>query len=182
MADKYLLNCECGVSHPVGVHQAGAELPCECGRTVQVPRLGELKQLPREEEAPAPANVSSGWGAGQSLVLAGLFLGVLALAIGLWAHFSMPSVQQFRRELGEFSMGQLDQWLTQASPADMYVVWTQHFEQLCERGLTPQTNQQEETILADEAQQVILRNAAFALAAVGFGVAAVGVLLTWRLV
>jgi Domain of unknown function (DUF1922) len=40
----YEVRCECGRALTVEETSAGAALPCDCGRTVQVPRLSELKR------------------------------------------------------------------------------------------------------------------------------------------
>ncbi|HTK75793.1 MAG TPA: hypothetical protein VL371_11090 [Gemmataceae bacterium] len=36
--------CECGTTHAVTAADAGAKIPCACGRTVSVPSLGKLRQ------------------------------------------------------------------------------------------------------------------------------------------
>lgn len=180
MADKYLLNCECGNRHSVGTHQAGAELKCECGQTLQVPRLGELRQLPRDEGVTSAAETTTRWEGGHSLVMAGFILGLLALGVGLWAHFSMPSVSQFRDDVGEWSKWQLDEWLAQASPKSLYQVWHQELEQLTSDGFTMMDSAGEKQVMAGEAQQEILRNTSFVLATLCFGLAIVGYFLTWR--
>src|SRR5262245_17576458 len=36
--------CECGKMHAVTAADAGAKIPCTCGRTVSVPSLGKLRQ------------------------------------------------------------------------------------------------------------------------------------------
>ncbi len=180
MADKYLLDCECAARHSVGTHQAGTELACECGRTLSVPRLGELRQLPREGGATAGAAATSRWEAGHSLVMAGLTLGLLALAVGLWAHFSMPSVSKYRDDMGERSKWYLDEWLAQASPADIYHVWQHELDLLTTDGFKLMDSAGEKQVIAGEAQQGILRNASFVLAALCFGLAVVGYFLTWQ--
>lgn len=40
---KYEVRCECGTAHSVSGADAGATLPCECGRSVEVPPLHELR-------------------------------------------------------------------------------------------------------------------------------------------
>jgi hypothetical protein len=41
---KVRLACECGQEVVVTEGSAGASLPCECGRSIKVPSLGELRQ------------------------------------------------------------------------------------------------------------------------------------------
>jgi hypothetical protein len=112
--------------------------------------------------------------------MAGSILGLLSLAVGLWAHYSMPSVTQFRSDVGEWSKGQLDEWLAQASPAALYQVWHQELDQLGKKGFTMMDSAGEKQVLAGEAQLGILRNASFVSAALSFGLAIVGYFLTWR--
>lgn len=49
---SYLVRCECGLEIPVGAASAGATLVCDCGRTVALPSLGLLKQLPQSDAPP----------------------------------------------------------------------------------------------------------------------------------
>jgi hypothetical protein len=51
MSQSYLLACECGGEIAVRTQQAGGRTICECGREVDVPKLGELRKLPA---APLP--------------------------------------------------------------------------------------------------------------------------------
>jgi len=41
---EFNVACECGKTHPVTAADAGAKIPCPCGRTVSVPSLGKLRQ------------------------------------------------------------------------------------------------------------------------------------------
>jgi hypothetical protein len=43
VASEYRVNCECGKSHQVTTGDAGSQLHCECGRTVDVPELHILR-------------------------------------------------------------------------------------------------------------------------------------------
>src|SRR4051812_49946968 len=40
----FFITCECGKNHPVTEGQAGGRLACDCGRSVAVPALGELRR------------------------------------------------------------------------------------------------------------------------------------------
>lgn len=40
---KYEMRCECGKAHAVSASDAGALIPCTCGRTVEVPPLHQLR-------------------------------------------------------------------------------------------------------------------------------------------
>jgi len=83
MSTRYLLECECGRTLPVGLRQAGSHLTCPCGKSVNVPALRELKTLP--QEAPN-AGQSKAKGAGQvwSPLTGGMFaLGIPIVLVGL---------------------------------------------------------------------------------------------------
>jgi hypothetical protein len=41
---RYPVRCECGAELSVPSSAAGGQLPCHCGRSVQVPRLSELRR------------------------------------------------------------------------------------------------------------------------------------------
>lgn len=49
MADPYLLPCACGRKTAVEPSQAGQNIECACGARVEVPTLGQLRQLERAE-------------------------------------------------------------------------------------------------------------------------------------
>lgn len=53
---NYRLNCPCGVVHSVSTSQAGQEIHCTCGNSLQVPTLRGLKELP-PIDAPGAAQV-----------------------------------------------------------------------------------------------------------------------------
>ncbi|MGN6544757.1 MAG: hypothetical protein ACTHK7_06895 [Aureliella sp.] len=50
----YRLTCPCGVAHSVSTSQAGQEIHCTCGNSLQVPTLRGLKELPPVDPATAP--------------------------------------------------------------------------------------------------------------------------------
>src|SRR5438105_7202675 len=41
---EFRVSCECGKSHTVTAAAAGAKLACQCGRSVAVPSLSELRR------------------------------------------------------------------------------------------------------------------------------------------
>lgn len=86
MSTVYLLSCSCGQQLEVDAGQAGAELTCPCGKTVVVPTVRGLKQLPLKangDQSRLPA--ASGWpvwkGAAFSL---GLLLAVAGILFAAW--------------------------------------------------------------------------------------------------
>ncbi len=60
MTVKYLLPCTCGQEVPVTTTQAGADVPCPCGRTLAVPTLLGIRQLKQVREE-RPGKQDGGW-------------------------------------------------------------------------------------------------------------------------
>ena len=88
MADFYWLPCECGERHRVGSRQAGEQIECACGRSLEVPTLGGLGELEPAEPAAAEADSKRSSGESWNLRQAGMFVGVLMLLGGLaWAVY-----------------------------------------------------------------------------------------------
>jgi hypothetical protein len=77
---KYWLTCSCDKKYKVGIHQAGNEISCDCGRSLAVPSLIKLKKLPPAfVEVDLPVVVSRSeqsrkvlWGSGCAVLLVGL--------------------------------------------------------------------------------------------------------------
>jgi hypothetical protein len=79
---KYLVNCTCGRQHTVETRQAGESIMCECGATVPVPTLRQLRQLP-EASAETASVAASGpaWGGRQRAITVSLLLAAACLAV-----------------------------------------------------------------------------------------------------
>ncbi len=59
MSNRYTLECACGAKTGVSPGQAGQELACQCGRTLSVPLLRELRQLPPFTEPTGAARAAA---------------------------------------------------------------------------------------------------------------------------
>lgn len=77
--------CECGRGVTVTAGDAGASVPCECGRTIEIPPLELFRELEREEaqtrppdEGPDPDSPSAG---GSLLVGVGGLVCLLGLGL-----------------------------------------------------------------------------------------------------
>jgi hypothetical protein len=85
MSMQYLVPCVCGERLSVTRSQAGQELICSCGKTVQVPKLREMASL-EVAAAPVPARGTRGnrpkWGMARGILAA---FG-LAFALGCFAN------------------------------------------------------------------------------------------------
>jgi hypothetical protein len=89
---RYLVPCECGLRIPVSAGQAGQAVLCACQRSVSVPKLRELRQLPEATDSqsssvapPAPA-AAGRWSPLQTIWFICLIAAVLSIvAVGLMA-------------------------------------------------------------------------------------------------
>jgi hypothetical protein len=78
---KYLLPCNCGQNVEVDAGQAGLQVSCACGATLDVPTMRGLSQL-RPAETPQAETASTpqaAWGPGQGLMFLGAVFGILGL-------------------------------------------------------------------------------------------------------
>lgn len=79
----YLLPCECSADVAVTAGQAGGRVTCrQCGRELEVPKLGNLARLPRHDAAARPGTV--GWRPAQAVVFLGAIASAGALLASLW--------------------------------------------------------------------------------------------------
>lgn len=81
MKTAYLLPCACGRELEVDVSQAGSDIVCECGSSVGVPTIRQLKQLKVSRTQPVIAAATRpGWTATQGTVFSlSLLVAIVAL-------------------------------------------------------------------------------------------------------
>lgn len=88
MSVRYLLPCSCGQTVPVGASQAGGTVRCgACEASLEVPRLGELRDLPTAEPEKAD---TGGWSFRLGVVSCFLILAGLLAAGGGWFAATEP--------------------------------------------------------------------------------------------
>ena len=109
MKKYHLFPCSCGKIHEVLPTQAGTMITCECGKTVEVPSVRELKTLPVVERAAKTTAVrpdeemllGKEGGTRQrrtgQLVFAGVFGAVFAL-YGIFLYLTRPRLPDFSPE------------------------------------------------------------------------------------
>jgi hypothetical protein len=84
---KYLVACSCGRQHTVETRQAGETIACECGATVAVPTLRQLRLLPEagdetaSEKKSTAAAAAPSWGVRQRVITLCLLAAAACLAI-----------------------------------------------------------------------------------------------------
>ncbi|QDU54443.1 hypothetical protein [Aeoliella mucimassa] len=129
MADRYLVPCQCGAQIPVGVHQAGTEIRCQCGAELKAPPLRKLRELPLEE-SDAVETPGANWSVRKAVASSLLLLGVLLVAIGVQRWSVLPTVPVYSAELAKQNFAKQ---LEDASSSDLYRFWI-NFEMSLEDG------------------------------------------------
>lgn len=129
---SYLLSCRCGRALPVEVGQAGEQIQCPCGATLDVPPLRQLRQLP--VAAAAHEAAPSRWTAGHGAIAACLVLAGLAMLAAGWSYWSEPVEQQFDPAQRTRYVESQVQGLT---PAQGWWAWVDVFRPLRQTGFTP---------------------------------------------
>src|SRR5690606_36874509 len=92
----------------------------------------------------------------------------------MWAHSSIRPLGEYQEIVGQHSTRMVDQWLDQATPADVFRVWHSEIEKLRQEGFQAEMRRDEQIVESNEAQIRILRNLGFALAGVGIAIAIAG--------
>lgn len=124
---NYLLSCSCGRQHTVSRSQAGQEITCECGNTLQVPTLRGLTSLPSADpgESPLPPRASGertawqGWrGPAIALASAGL---IISLAYCGWFSLQRSLIDTSYTADSEIAAG--NELFDLYDPEELSLVW-----------------------------------------------------------
>lgn len=134
MADKYLVPCDCGESVAAAVNQAGAEVVCQCGTTLKVPTLRQLRKLPREQDTESTAKQSGEWTPRHSTALAGVMTTVALLLWGVWLWAKQPETPQFDQMYRDVIAGDAKMMLEKGTAAQFWRHWIITSPQLIENG------------------------------------------------
>ena len=162
MATQFVLSCDCGREIPVEAGQAGDQVHCECGNAIQVPKLGQLRLLPRIQSAES----ASTWSPRKGLLTLGGLVAAVSLVIGIYFWAVTPS----RTDLDisgekEYAGGYVDA----LSPTDTWIYWQQLKTHLAAHGFEEEDSPRLAAL--DEAIERSKTNQAFA-----FGVAGLAIL------
>ena len=93
-AMRYLLPCSCGNNVTIDPSQAGMAVSCQCGKSLEVPTLREIRQLePAEDSGPARAmptkDKKAGWSAWRGAIFSvGVTILLLSLCAVVWAAYA----------------------------------------------------------------------------------------------
>ncbi len=181
MAEKYLLQCDCGKQPPVSPKQAGNRIRCECGNLLDVPTLGKLRYLPIGQENPTGKGEVRGnsptWGLRQAIASAGIIaaVGFLVAAAYFWAtEPEVPHLDPVQ------SKQELAAHLEESAPVDLWRLWQLDYSRLADRGFLVFETPERDHIQRIAAQQRLYRNGALVLAGVSALLSGVGYFLAPR--
>lgn len=118
MTIRYLLPCPCGAETHVDVSQAGETVVCQCGATLDVPTMRQLRQLECAESK--AVETGTNWGLRQGFILLALVVTVVAgTAAGyLWGVQPAPPKQDT-----EAALKVLDRQIEDMTPLQSWELW-----------------------------------------------------------
>ena len=126
MSDLYLLECGCGKQLSVGARNAGQSVRCECGNTIPVPSLRELRRLPLVQRG--ERRKPTAWSRIQGFTFAA---GSLVMAIALCVFFYYLAARiRVDMPLSPYDRFLDQKDLTSLTPEDTWLVWQafQHYD------------------------------------------------------
>lgn len=170
---KYLLTCSCGRQHTVETGQAGESISCECGATLPVPTLRQLRQLPEAREA-QPAAAEPAWGPRQATITVSLLLLAVCLAIAAMSRLSEKPVPVIDPVIYAKNV---DQLVTNMTPLQGWQRWIDTYEPLKSTGFNVYKHPESEAMQTELDWHRWIQRAALGLATV-FGVVALALALT----
>jgi hypothetical protein len=157
---EYLLPCTCGKSVPVDVGQAGGQVVCTCGASLDVPTLRQLRHLQR---APVvEVHQVSGWGQRQGIIAASLIAAVLLLGWSGWVWWKEPAAPRADQLLQQRADAVEQQLKT---PLGAWESWIGFYRPLAERGLPVLRVANAAQIETEKAEARFLRYMLWAMAA-----------------
>jgi len=119
MSTLYQIGCDCGRKIQAEARQAGETLTCACGRTIDVPTLRGLAQLPQVQQQTATGRR---WTRTQGLCF---LAGVIWLAVGgvatwqFWSWAARPAeIQKFDHIADDFSSR-----VDRLTPSESFTYW-----------------------------------------------------------
>lgn len=106
MSAKYLLPCSsCGEKTPVEVGQAGQQIECDCGASLEIPTMAGIRALQRAQPSPEDQRPVSRWEARHGVLLVGAVITVAALCMTTFIHQARPRLIEME------NMTPLQTWL-----------------------------------------------------------------------
>ena len=165
---RYLFPCPaCSQSFPVATRHAGQSIACvHCEAAVDIPRLGDLRQLPAESTEPVKSSRSTSGGLKGWLFSTGLVLAAVAAVAGFallkYSNSLDRDIAGYTEQVEVFSAERIEEM----DPAELWDWWTSSTQdELLEW--------REHPSLGSKRQGEILTSVAYGV----FGLSGVGVLI-----
>ena len=113
MSAKYLLPCSfCQEKIPVELRQAGQQIECDCGASLDIPTMTGIRALQRAEPSPDGQRPTTRWEARHGVLLVGAIVTVMALCLTTFFYRARPRMPEIE-ELAPFQTFQIWQFLRQ---------------------------------------------------------------------
>jgi hypothetical protein len=154
----YLLPCpHCERKLVVTTGEAGGQVRCECGTTVDVPTVRGMREL---EPTAAPAEAATSWTTRHSVIFLGSLVAIAGLAFGAILHFRAAAV---------LPSGTFADDVRIMPPEETWTLWSQFFREGVGKWQPKKEQAQLDNIKAYEE----IKRWEF----IGYGLAGLGVLL-----
>ena len=127
---KYLVPCLCGRQLAVDTGRAGESLVCDCGATVAVPTLRQLRQLPEAREESVAVG-GSAWGFRQAAITVSLLLAAVCLIVAAASRYSerpIPTIDPVVRTT------LVDKQVSAMTPLQAWQSWIESYQSLATTG------------------------------------------------
>lgn len=120
----YRLDCPCGATHLVTTSQAGQEVCCSCGRTLPIPTLRELRELPpAEAEAHSSARPIDRPDRRRPSILVGVMFIIIVFAVPAAIFFAYQRLTMDTSYTEALDREQAFAELDRATPGQLSATW-----------------------------------------------------------
>jgi hypothetical protein len=132
MAACYYLDCSCGKRLRVEPRQAGSQLQCDCGATLEVPTLRGLQALPRAEDRSEQAVAI--WTVRQGIASACVVVAMILFGVGIYHWWKEREIHQHVAALKDKTglmadiNASVDKLLNEGSPYRLWQYWELEFK------------------------------------------------------
>jgi hypothetical protein len=122
MATKYLLPCQCGATQPIDIAQAGQTVRCECGQSLDVPTMRDIRRLEPVEISEERKAVATDWSRVQgSLFAVGLAVTVISLIIAVFLWINRMQLDTTKPVIGDTA--QINAAIDNFPPVEVWNAW-----------------------------------------------------------
>jgi hypothetical protein len=160
---KYLVTCECGRQLAVEAGQAGETLRCDCGATIAVPTLRQLRELPIEGEEPVARTRT--WEARHGAMTVLLIVAVASLAVAAVKWRNRPAEPVFNPVSWT---DHTDRGISELTPVAAWRAYYEAYRPLAAMGFVEFEHPAAQTIEQDIDSRRWMRNVLLSVAVIAF--------------